>query len=475
MYNSLAHERFEIICFQLKIPIENQNWILRDDHGKLIVDVQITNNSNDSKEFEQEVCFSTSLLPFSITQFTIELSNFDPHYEQSKITVLTDFNDNHIQPNDEFSIQNDCLTLTFGRTDGLLRHVTRSDDKHHMEKFKLRFDFGTFGTRKGKRLDHSGAYLFLPDADEPSELKYDRVKVKIVEGSLVSRVHIDFDGPIPIEHVLTIAKGQSYIDVRNTFTLGKRLLKSHELVMRLYSDIQNHGVFFTDLNAFQIARRQYLEKIPLQGNVYPMPTMAYLQDQRARLTVLTGQALGVTSHFSGNLDVFLDRYLLHDDQRGLGQGVIDNLKTQEFFRILIEPSSKDNDKPTLDAQTQSLNLLHPPLVMRGNQQSNQGQIRFLRNELPCNIHLLNFRTNLYASNEFSVFFHRFACTCETDCEQSSFNLNDLFSSMLSDLLDQKATRRSLSLMHSKGDWNFTSNRVQLDPGHFEVITLQLKN
>lgn len=42
-------------------------------------------------------------------------------------------------------------------------------------------------------------------------------------------------------------------------------------------------------------RRKYYEKLTLQGNVYPMPTMAYVQDEFRRFSVLSSQASGVAN------------------------------------------------------------------------------------------------------------------------------------------------------------------------------------
>lgn len=89
--------------------------------------------------------------------------------------------------------------------------------------------------------------------------------------------------------------------------------------MRIESDVQNTDrSFYTDLNGFQvwfpseenktifiiidfqIIRRKYLEKIPLQGNVYPMPTTAFIEDTSARLTFVSGQPNGVTSVQTGD-------------------------------------------------------------------------------------------------------------------------------------------------------------------------------
>jgi len=46
-------------------------------------------------------------------------------------------------------------------------------------------------------------------------------------------------------------------------------------------------------------RRKAYEKMPLQGNVYPMPTMSYIEDDYLRFTVLASQSSGITCLKSG--------------------------------------------------------------------------------------------------------------------------------------------------------------------------------
>lgn len=64
--------------------------------------------------------------------------------------------------------------------------------------------------------------------------------------------------------------------------------------------------------------------------------MAYLEDDKTRLTVLTASPLGCSSLSPGEIEVMLDRRLNQDDNRGLGQGVMDNISTRHTFRIILE-------------------------------------------------------------------------------------------------------------------------------------------
>lgn len=103
----------------------------------------------------------------------------------------------------------------------------------------------------------------------------------------------------------------------------------------------------------------------MQAQFYPMPAMAYIEDSATRITLATKQPLGVASLSSGQLEVcnlrrtlsiqiyylfffffldensfqvMLDRRLNQDDNRGVGQGVLDNvIPTLNSFRLLVEP------------------------------------------------------------------------------------------------------------------------------------------
>ena len=52
-----------------------------------------------------------------------------------------------------------------------------------------------------------------------------------------------------------------------------------------------------------MTRRERWDQLPLQAHFYPMPSMAFIEDTTARITLATRQPLGVASLESGQLEV----------------------------------------------------------------------------------------------------------------------------------------------------------------------------
>ena len=57
-------------------------------------------------------------------------------------------------------------------------------------------------------------------------------------------------------------------------------------------------------------KRKTLDKIPIQANFYPLPSMAFLQDKSTRLTLLSAQSNGVAGLHEG-IAVLLEAVFFH--------------------------------------------------------------------------------------------------------------------------------------------------------------------
>jgi len=213
-------------------------------------------------------------------------------------------------------------TLAFSEQ-GLLKSIQLTQDSPHVP---VHLKFLKYGVRSHG--DRSGAYLFLPNGPAtPFQLEHPVVLV--TKGKLESSVSVG----LPSVVHQTIMRGGAP-EIRNLVDIG--MLDNTEIVMRLESHIDSGDIFYTDLNGLQFIKRRRLEKLPLQANYYPVPSGMFIEDANMRLTLLTGQPLGGSSLASGELEIMQDRRLASDDERGLGQGVLDNKPVLHIYRLVLE-------------------------------------------------------------------------------------------------------------------------------------------
>ncbi|KAJ3596967.1 hypothetical protein NHX12_003367 [Muraenolepis orangiensis] len=414
-----------------------------------------------------------------------------------------------------FYITTQSLTLGFSGTTGLLENIRLKDDP---QEVKLQMQFLVYGTRPSK--DKSGAYLFLPDGKAKPYNPKEPPVVRVVEGPLFSEVvaHFQhFQQTVRIHNV----PGVDGLSVELTTTVDIRDQNNKELSMRLVSDIQSGDVFHTDLNGFQMQARRQFQKLPLQANFYPVPSQAYIQDGLHRLSLHTAQPLGVASLESGQLEVILDRRLMQDDNRGLGQGLKDNKKTTNHFRLLLERRDMGNASGGLFAKLFSVfRSLFPPAPRGGaSEMTDSGANSFpsllghmtgailnhevlplpvlpkkrgvpplqtfcpLKEPLPCDFHLVNLRSIQSPVDPNSpspytaMILHRKGLDCSLESQSLGFNcsttqgqlgVSSLFWGLDLHLLQPV----SLTLMHSSPPLANDSS-VSLAPMELSAFKLKL--
>lgn len=192
---------------------------------------------------------------------------------------------------------NPTLSASFD-ANGLLKSVSTETTSN----VPIRLKFVTYGARNAT--ETSGAYIFLPDgeakpisADTPSA-------VVVTSGPLESSCYTAFEH---IQHETILRDGENALEIRNLIDIQDTSNK--EFAMRISSSINNMDTFHTDLNGFQYMKRKRFDKIPLQGNYYPIPTGIYIEDDQTRITLLTAQPLGGSSLASGQVNEFLSVFL----------------------------------------------------------------------------------------------------------------------------------------------------------------------
>ncbi|XP_054164491.1 alpha-mannosidase 2-like [Oppia nitens] len=484
IFNSLGFSTHELVCIHVK-PILN-NWCIKDNDGIQVENIQINKVWAMDKLLDDriEACFTIHMKALSLVQYSVEVCNDIKSHRTPSAVTLYNFDNkyNNITENiisydetpTEIHLETDNIGLKFSGADGMLRQMTIND-----MTINLRMKFMTYGTRPGsKKVQKSGAYIFLPDNENAQDLVYSNCKIRITKGNILTKFETIIEKPIPIRHQIAVIKDKKYIEMENEFLITHSLFGNKELMIRFFSDIENSDIFYTDLNGFQMIKRKRYTKIPLQGNIYPMPTTVYIEDEMHRLSVLSGQPLGTTSPRSGWVDIFLDRRLLQDDQRGLNQGVVDNRKTRETFKLLLErvstvPSRVPQElKPTLESQLELQKLLTPPVLMYSTFKSTLSEVYFLHNPFPCNIHLMNLRRSS-KGNKYNLFLHRWAVSCEAKCANASaIELTKHFSPIVTKSLQPLISRMSLSALYEKESDISIDSKLNINEMHINVYQLQ---
>lgn len=253
---------------------------------------------------------------------------------------------------DMAEINNNFQTLTFDVKYGLLQKTMYKDGSEIILSEEISM-YSSYG---------SGAYLFKPTDEARSVIEGGGTLI-ISEGSHIKELYsypkTEWNNP-PISHSTRIYNGEGtvqgfLIEKEYHVEIGSHEFNDKEVIARFKTSINNQRVFYSDLNGFQMSRRERYNKIPLQGNYYPMPSLAFLQDPKGyRFSVHSRQSVGAASLKNGWLEMMLDRRLVNDDNRGLGQGVMDNRPMKMIFHIINELNNSVLDPATASSTASSL-------------------------------------------------------------------------------------------------------------------------
>lgn len=294
-------------------------------------------------------------------------------------------------------------TLTFDIKTGNLKQISDKDGSQTVVNEEIGM-YSSWG---------SGAYLFKPVGEAQSVIQVGGQLV-ILEGPLVLE---SYSHPktiwekTPISHSTRIYNGENtlqqfHIEKEYHVELLGPAFNDKELIVRYKTDVDSKGVFYSDLNGFQMSRREIYSKIPLQGNYYPMPSLAFLQGPDGRrFSVHSRQSLGAASLKSGWLEIMLDRRLVRDDERGLGQGVMDNRPMNVLFHIVRESNLSASASmsaslplnPSVLSHRVGAHLnypIHTFISKKPEEISTQLHPKSfspLASSLPCDLHIVNFK------------------------------------------------------------------------------------
>ncbi|CAK1588313.1 unnamed protein product [Parnassius mnemosyne] len=357
LFNPLAERRTEVITVRSNTP----HIRIYDTMSNTYVQYQISPNIDIREDGKRVISNNNFDVVFVATlpALTAVTYKLEEHMNVSHHCVVFCNNCNN-QDSDKQSIfvtkkmmpgdiqlENSALKLLVNRNTGFLKQVYRKEAR---KKNVMEIQFGAYQSAQR----HSGAYLFMPDYDSPEKnvlnsysnwnsLQDDNII--IVSGPVsteITTLYMPFlvhtlriynvDDPALLHGILV----ENIVDFENP---PKN--RETELYMRIQTDIQNGEPpeFYTDQNGFQYQKRVKVDKLGIEANYFPITTMAWIQDEDTRLTLITNHAQGAASFDPGRLEVMLDRRTLYDDFRGIGEGVVDNKQTIFQNWLLLEPTT----------------------------------------------------------------------------------------------------------------------------------------
>ncbi|KAE9555370.1 hypothetical protein FO519_001452 [Halicephalobus sp. NKZ332] len=166
-------------------------------------------------------------------------------------------------------------------------------------------------------------------------------------------------------------------------------------MMVIKTNIRNQDEFHTDVNGMYFLKRKINKEVAFEGNIYPVASSVFVEDEDSRLTVLSGQPTGATVD-KNMLEIMLDRRLSGEDGKGLSRGDASHSPPSLLkFDLLFESknsSSKDNYSVFFSSLSYFAlqNLLYPPelLLLKEKQKETESWGNF---KWSCNIELINIR------------------------------------------------------------------------------------
>lgn len=476
VHNSLAQPRTQytsVICQTSAVKVTDA-----DGHVVAAQAVPVWDSTN------VEVWFEANVPALGFAVYTVSSSSSDAEKAQLSTVdfrnVLIEHAVNEVFPAREVKTGDVCVTTTtqtvcFNGNTGMLKSVGKADGSGAT---KMELQFIHYGSQSGKGgKDASGAYLFMPDGPAKQRDSQHPHEIKIAEGKHLVEIRVTDSASMgKLTHVVRVFKNgavsSSSISISNYVDLtgvGQNL----EVAMRLVTDVKHGRRFHTDLNGFQMRQRETLDKIPTQGNFFPMPSMAILEDDESRLTVNTRSALGCAALENGWFEVILDRRLQQDDNRGLFQKIIDNLQTESNFELVFERKTASSARRDGTASLLGIwanDYLNYPLYKYISKGPAPTMTKHdpVGSAIPCDVHVLNLRSLDQQSTELALLLHRRAVSCmsfepalKCDTEMASDGM-DLMKTF-SGLNLKSAEAYSLTMMHSVASDKATNAVVKLTP------------
>ncbi|KAK2727272.1 alpha-mannosidase 2-like [Artemia franciscana] len=502
LYNSDPHFREEVI----KVKTSSPYVLVKDPTGTVITHqinpVWTLVNDNAHSEHGElfysknnfEVVFIANLDPLSLALYEVigqaESSNtaIATVYKNGKLDNRNVPFDQQKVKEGDIQLENNKMKVRFDGRSGLMRSITLKSTGRTTE---CQLVFGAYQSTQFR----SGSYLFKPDVstDKPyiDILNDQKKEIIIVTGPVQSEVTVLYGSLLIISFVVYHKPGsilESGVHIEHFLDISGKYRET-EVFMRFLTDIQNYKqksdnpVFFADINGFQIIERKKHAQAGIEGNYYPITSAAYIEDSSRRFTVLVSRAHGSTGFYKGGVEVMLDRRMMYDDGRGMGEGVVDNKNTLSKFWIVLEDKVQTKDEiPKLSLLSHRLSnaLLYPTkLFLVEDGEVAHKRLNLITKPLPCDVNMVNLKTLAdeyeVPSQEALLVLHKigYSCNIESVIDKCAVNNNETFysSTEFNGIYVSEILKTSLSGLHDN-ELIKSFDKVQVPPMELRAYKLR---
>lgn len=395
LYNPLAWT----ITWTVRLPVGAWAYNVRDPSGQSVPSEVIDIPAKGSENSHPELIFPASAPPLGFSIYSVtRLSVRTPQFRDCCSPPMA-------QSSGPLVIQNEHLRAIFDPNTGLLQEIENLDLGLRLPVSQS-FYWYNASTGDITHPQASGAYIFRPDKTKPFPLRH-WVNTRLVKNALVQEVHQNFSAWC--SQVVRLYPGQRHLELE--WTVGPVPIRDgfgKEIISRFDSQLKTNGRFYTDSNGREILerRRDYRptwdlnQTEPVAGNYYPVSSRIYITDGQVQLTVLTDRSQGGSSLRDGSLELMVHRRLLMDDNRGVGEALLEpgdgpgtGLVVRGRHLVLLDTVETAAAGHRLQAQREAL---APQLVLASPGQDvpyspgspARTQFSGLRRELPPPVHLL---------------------------------------------------------------------------------------
>ncbi|CAL5325500.1 unnamed protein product [Camellia sinensis] len=323
------------------LPLSNASLRIRNFHVKAYLD----RSPGDTLKYW--LAFSVSVPPLGFSTYIVSSAKRTEVGSSTISEVYTS------EGSTDFTVEvgQGNLKLLYNANEGKLTHYING---RSLVRTAARQSYSYYYAYNGTDKDSqaSGAYIFRPNGTFPIKSE-GQVSLTVMRGSLMDEVHQQLNPWI--YQVTRVYKGKEHAEVE--FIIGPIPVDDgfgKEITTQITTAIMTNKTFYTDSNGRDFIKRvrDYREDWDLQvnqpvaGNYYPVNLGVYIEDESTELSVLVDRAVGGSSLVDGQIELMLHRRLIHDDARGVGEAlneevcVLDECKgltVQGKFYIRIDP------------------------------------------------------------------------------------------------------------------------------------------